>query len=411
MNTETVKVTCQTKDYLPLDRLTPFQGELKSLSKDAFAKLKKSILKHGITFPVFVWKQNGSNNILDGTQRDRVLAAMAKEGYDIPPVPVVYVDAKDAKEAKEKILLLSSQYGRMDDESLHEFIELAELDFKELKDLIDLPQLNLDKFERSYYSEPVVEGPEPQFDKAEELRAKYGVELGQIWELGEHRLMCGDSTKDAVALLNGVVPKYGLHDPPYGIDVVGISATVGGAKPFGKGRIGFDGVVKANTYSAVIGDDKQFDPAQLLAASEYCFLWGANYYADKLPPMKGWVVWDKKGRDDWRDTFSDCELAWTNIKTVTRIFRHVWLGMVQEGEREKRVHPTQKPANLYQKIISELFKEDGVIIDYYLGSGTTLIACEQLNRKCYAMEISEAYTAVAIQRWVDLTGGEAKLLR
>ncbi len=256
------------------------------------------------------------------------------------------------------------------------------------------------------------DGPDPQLDKAEALREHYGVELGQIWQLGKHRLMCGDSTKgeDVNRLLDGSTPKYGLHDPPYGIEVVGCSGTVGAGKPFGKGRIGFDGVVKANAYYPVRGDDKPFDPEYLLTASEFCFLWGANYYADKLPPMKGWIVWDKKGREEWRDTFSDCELAWTNLKSVTRIFRHTWLGMVQEGEREARVHPTQKPVLLYQKIISELFSEDGEIIDFYLGSGTTLVACERLGRRCLAAEISPAYVAVAIQRWVDLTGKEPKIL-
>ena len=254
--------------------------------------------------------------------------------------------------------------------------------------------------------------PGPQVDRAAELQAKWGTALGQVWALGEHRLVCGDCTDPAVvaAVMQGERARYGLHDPPYGINVVGLSGSDGAGKPYGKGAIGFDGVVKVNTYAPVLGDDKPFDPTPLLHLSEFLVLWGANYYADKLPPMKGWLVWDKKGREDWRDTFSDCELAWTNIKTVTRIFRHVWLGMVQEGEREERVHPTQKPVALYEKIMRELFTQEGVVIDCYAGSSPVLLACERLGRKCRAVELSPAYVAVTLQRWADMTGQMPRLL-
>ncbi len=206
--------------------------------------------------------------------------------------------------------------------------------------------------------------------------------------------------------------RYGMHDPPYGINVVGVSATIGGDKPFGKetGSIGFHGVVKTNVYRPIEGDDKPFDPTQLLPHAKDNILWGANYYADKLEPKKGWIVWDKKGREDWRDNFSDCELAWSSLPIVTRIFRHTWMGMVQEGQREKRVHPTQKPVQLFVKIMGEVFKEDGVIIDFYLGSGTTLIAAHQLNRVCYGIELDPSYVSVCLQRYLDLTGDQPHLL-
>ena len=193
-----------------------------------------------------------------------------------------------------------------------------------------------------------------------------------------------------------------MHDPPYGIDVVGCAADSGGTKGFGK--IGFSGKVKVNHYAPIVGDDRPFDPSHLLTASKYSVLWGGNYFADKLPPMKGWLVWDKKGREEWRDNFSDCELAWSNIPSVTRIFRHTWLGMVQEGERELRMHPTQKPVALFEKIISELFVDGDVVIDFYSGSGPTILACERLGRKCRAIEISPAYVAVALERWSVATG-------
>lgn len=239
--------------------------------------------------------------------------------------------------------------------------------------------------------------------RANVLAEEWQTAVGQIWQMGAHRLVIGDCTDPDVldVLLEGRQPKYGIHDPPYGIDVVSATDS-GGAKGFGK--IGFTGVVPVNQYAPVVGDNEPFDPAHLLGASEHTILWGANYYADKLPPMKGWLVWDKKGREDWRDNFSDCELAWSNLKTVTRIYRHTWMGMVQEGQRETRYHPTQKPALLYEKIIEDLCEEEGLVVDFYAGSGPTVIACERLGRPCAVTEITREYAAVILHRWATLTG-------
>src|SRR6266496_436166 len=114
----TVKINCKAAIEIALKDLTPLQGELKELTDANFEKLKQSILKHGITFPLFVWQSEGENYILDGTQRDRVLKRMAEEGYEIPPLPCALIEAKNRKEAAEKILLISSQYGRVTDEGL-----------------------------------------------------------------------------------------------------------------------------------------------------------------------------------------------------------------------------------------------------------------------------------------------------
>jgi hypothetical protein len=116
-----VSVQCQAAVNLKLADLTPLQGDLKELSDASSEKLKQSILKHGITFPFFIWESEGMNYILDGTQRDRVLRQMADAGYEVPPLPCALIQAKNRKEAAEKILLISSQYGKMSNNSLHDF--------------------------------------------------------------------------------------------------------------------------------------------------------------------------------------------------------------------------------------------------------------------------------------------------
>jgi ParB-like nuclease domain len=153
-STEKIEIHCTAAIDLDLSQLTPLQGGLKELSDANFEKLKRSILKHGITFPFFVWQSEGENFILDGTQRDRVLKRMAEEGYGVPSLPCALIQAKNRKEAAEKILLISSQYGRVTDEGLYEFLSTNDLDFGELEPLLELPALDLDEFKEGWMTEP-----------------------------------------------------------------------------------------------------------------------------------------------------------------------------------------------------------------------------------------------------------------
>lgn len=156
-NSETdlfVEITCEGSRWIKLDDLVPFQGDLKTLSKMDFDKGTKSLKKHGFTFPFFVWENKGKLMVLDGHQRDRILKQHRSEGKKLPDkFPAVGVRAKSEKEAKEKILLLSSQYGKYSYDSVYEFIEQSDLDFSDLSELIDLPQIDLEKFALSYYQD------------------------------------------------------------------------------------------------------------------------------------------------------------------------------------------------------------------------------------------------------------------
>lgn len=136
-----------------MSELEPLQGNLKSLSEGDYGKLKKSLLKYGIAFPLFVWQRDGKTFTVDGHQRDRVLRKMREEGYEVPKVPVDWIDAKNREEAAEKVLLLASQYGKMTNDSLYEFLEAESLDFASLKEVVELPQIDLAAFERGYMPE------------------------------------------------------------------------------------------------------------------------------------------------------------------------------------------------------------------------------------------------------------------
>ena len=128
----TIEIKCETKDSLNIAEMTELQGTLKQRTDIDYDKFKLSIIKYGFSFPFFVWNDGKKNYILDGHGRFATLCKMQKDGYDIPDLPVVYVDCKDKNEAKQKLLRLNSQYGHMIKESVLEFCSDIEINFDEI---------------------------------------------------------------------------------------------------------------------------------------------------------------------------------------------------------------------------------------------------------------------------------------
>jgi DNA modification methylase len=226
---------------------------------------------------------------------------------------------------------------------------------------------------------------------------------GDIYQLGRHRLMCGDSTSiNAVEkLLDDAKVDMVYTDPPYGIAIVGKGGHVGGGK-----------LAKVGTYAPVAGDesiDVAIEAIQVINTlkAKVEIIWGGNYYASHLNNSSCWIVWDKENTGN----FADAELAWTNQNTAVRIFKHMWNGMLKSSERgEKRVHPTQKPVALAEWCLDEYGNESKTVLDLFCGSGSTLIACEIKKKSGYMMELSPHYCDVIVKRWEDFTGKKAELL-
>jgi DNA modification methylase len=246
------------------------------------------------------------------------------------------------------------------------------------------------------------EPPEPQIDKADELRQEYGVEVGQLWALGDHRLICGDCTDKEVVnrVMGGERSLLYLSDPPYGINRdVGFT---------GSGGFSGKGPIPRRQYGDV-WDKKRPDKDTFfmhLSNTKSAIIFGGNYFADILPKSTHWIVWDKLNT---MPSYGDCELLWTNInrQSVKKI-TYKYNGAI--GKEKNRFHPTQKPVGLLSDILNEYSSENEIVLDCYLGSGTTLIACEQLNRQCRAIELEPKYVGVTIKRWEELTGEKAVLL-
>ena len=191
-------------------------------------------------------------------------------------------------------------------------------------------------------------------------------------------------------------------DPPYGIDVVKDN------------KVGADfGVAKKGIYSKVISDDttetaKEFYDKCVELKMENFIIFGGNYFTNFLPFSDGWLIWNKRGDTGIRNTFADGEMAWCSFHTPIRLYHQLWNGMIREGEKDKRVHPTQKPIRMLSEIIKDHVKGD-VIYDGFLGSGSILLASEQQGKKCYGMELDPKYCDVIVKRWEDFTGKKAHL--
>ena len=183
-----------------------------------------------------------------------------------------------------------------------------------------------------------------------------------------------------------------VTDPPYGIALQTNYASRKRAA-----------LAACNDFPPITGDNKPFDPRSLLAFP-VVVLFGANYYADKLPPSGGWVVWDKlnglNSKRDWVfNDNSDCELIWTNKGNAARLIPHRWMGAMKESEsNERRVHPTQKPVALMAVLIERYTQPGDLILDPLCGSGTTGVACVQTGRRFIGIEIDPGYADIARAR-------------
>jgi site-specific DNA-methyltransferase (adenine-specific) len=191
--------------------------------------------------------------------------------------------------------------------------------------------------------------------------------------------------RDVLPFLSGV--DLILADPPYGVSL---------NTEYRKSQRGV--LAGANDYPRIRGDDQPFDPAPFL---DYpgVVLWGANYYADKLPPRGSWLVWDKRDGSGFNDQ-ADAELAWVSgvSGTVPRLFTHRWNGMIKASEKDqRRLHPSQKPVALMGWCLS-FFSNARFVVDPFMGSGPTLRACKDRLIRCVGIEIEEAYCERAAQR-------------
>ena len=418
---KTISIKCETKDYLDWHNITEFQGGLKIRDEADIEKAKTSILKYGWSFPFFVWVSGKTNYCLDGHARIKVLKALEEEGYLIPELPVVYIQAKNKTEAKQKLLRLNSNFGHFTKESVLEFAEDIDLNFDE----IALPDTTIDFTDQSgEVAETEGDDEAPEVDEKSEPVSK----RGEMYELGNSILMCGDSTdaEDVARLMGGEKADVIFCDPPYGMGLDTDYSSMKNKLEFAEGK----NIKNGKKYAQGIVDD--FKPELITTIFEnfgYCkeiFLWGADYFAEMLEDKNNgsWVVWDKRAsaendleKDESADKmYGSCfELCWSKNKHKRDIARVKWAGVfgTEKEFDHKRYHPTQKPIKLIEWFMTRYARGGQLVVDLYGGSGSTLIGCEKNGLRCRTMEldphycdvIRKRYTIFAKQNGLKLTSG------
>lgn len=400
--------------------LQPLQGDLKDLSKKNYAKLKKSFESKGMFVPIFVWDHEGKYKILDGHGRERLFSTEKPvftrgDGSETHEVPCLIIQAGNLKDAKEKLLIISSQYQEMTVEGFQEFTFDLDVDF--MKDTMPFDDLlkGLDGADSTTTGED-----DPEIDVPDEPVTK----RGDLWQLGEHLLLCADaSDPEAVAALMGdEKANLVFTDPPY---------NAGGNLKSGKYL--YQGTSsEAMQELAEVEWDKDFQVEPVLktletAIGEDCsvYICTSHFLAGKIWEwmaenftMSGYNVWVKPNP---MPSLKKRHWTWaTELICYASRGKHTFnfpaqghaLSFWEFRNRDgKRIHPTQKPISVPEHAIKHSSIPGSVVLDLFGGSGTTLISCEVQGRKCRMMEISEAYCDAIIFRWEAMTKGKAKLIK
>jgi len=370
---------------VPIEKIIPNEKNNNKHSKEQKQRAHKIFDAQGFRSPLLI--SNRTGKLVAGHLRLEV----AKE-KGVKELPCMFQDF-DSEEQEYQHLTADNALASW-----------SELDLSQINtDILELGPFDIDLLGIKDFTIEPIEKFEPQTDEDEVPEIAHPItRKGDIWLLGNHRLMCGDSTMidDVEKLMNGEKADMVFTDPPYGISV-----KMNNSKSY-----------NPETSVEILGD-KTTDVA--VQSFEICSMmnipmifWGANHYAydAKLPNSKCWIAWNKQESNNHIDQ-ADCELAWTNINSPARQFHHLWAGFRRDSEKgEKRVHPTQKPAELIVEIISHFKKiKSDKILDLFGGSGSTLIACEKMNKISFNMELDEKYCDVIINRWQNYTGKKATL--
>lgn len=375
------------EQILKLSEIMPYENNARKNDK-AVKDVAESIKQCGYIAPIIV---DENNVILAGHTRYKALKKLGYKEVTVRKVTGL------TEEQKRKYRLLDNKTN-----------ELAEWDFEKLKDEID--GLDFSEFDIDWGIEEdteaisVIEDAPIEIDNTCEPVTK----LGDIWQLGEHRLMCGDST-DALninLLMDGKTADMIFTDPPYGYEYQSNMRT------------------KSKKFDVLKNDDKilEFMPAIKDICKGFIFICTTWKVIDKWLPLfnkyydlTNMIIWDKGGGGigDLEHTFStDYEIILCSnngAKITGKRIGSVW--NVPKDNASDYVHATQKPVKLSAIAIENTTNKNGVVLDIFGGSGSTLIACEQLDRTCYMMELDPKYCDVIVKRWENFTGKKAIKLK
>ena len=383
----------------------------------------KNALKKGWSFPIILWQGHGY--VIDGAGRRKAVEELVKEGYTFDGIPYVEIEAKDLAEAKQKALEVSSQFGDITKASFLDFMG-------DDMDAVDWGSIALDVEYDDFLNEP-----DSEDDEVPEVPFEAQSQRGDIYILGEHRILCGDSTDatDLATLMDGHKADVVFTDPPYNVDYKGAGTNTkegilndkmddekflafltdtflmmkGNIKE-GAGCYVFHSHKTAYTFEEALKANNFIIDTQLIWNKPSAGL-GMNDYRTKHEPFfycylsKDHVFYgDRTGTTVWKipeDPQKALEWFKKELEKQEGGVGTVWT--MKRANVAEYVHPTQKPVELPMKALHNSSKKGDIVLDLFLGSGSTLIAAEKSGRACYGMELDPRFVDVVIERWLQFT--------
>lgn len=388
--------TMRRYENVKIEKLIPYRNNARTHSDEQVEKIAKSMREFGFINPVLV---DGKFNIIAG--HGRVLGA---KKLGMKEVPCLFIE--DLTEEQKRAYIIAD--NRLAEDAGWDK-EMLKIELEELQNLnfdISLTGFEMDDFDFGMDETEVIED---EFDETvpEEPKSK----KGEIYKLGKHYLMCGDSTdiNDVEKLMNGAKVDLFLTDPPYNVDYQG-----------GTGLTIQNDNMDEDTFREFL-KVSFFNANTVMKEGAVFYIWHADsegYNFRGACHDIGWkvrqcLIWCKNtlvmGRQDYHWKHEPCLYGWKEGAS------HLWASdrrqtTVLEFDRPSvsKEHPTMKPVGLFDYLIKNNTKKDDVVLDLFAGSGTTVIACEQNGRVAYSMELDPRYVDVIIARWEKLTGEQAE---
>jgi DNA modification methylase len=409
---------------------------LKEWEDEAVVKLKNSLLENQFVMPFNVWQEKDVIWILDGHHRQKALELLIAEGINVPDLlPATFVLCDNIQQAAELVLVYTSQYAKITQQGLFDFGQKFELDFTKLNRFIDLPDFSIDRFEQKFDIFGVQDLAEAEEEIPEVTEANLIVKFGDKFQLGNHFIICGDSTKLETfeTLMQGKKAQIILTDPPYNLPY----------KEFG-GK----GSVQHENFAMGAGEMSNTEFVEFLASymkncvvhsldgSIHCHwmdfrhVWHVCEAANKAetyqtPEPKQICVWNKSVGANSSFYWAKHEFCIifkhgtakhkSHLELADRIRYNVWdfrsANDFGNPDRERRGsesgigvlanHPTPKPTDMLAQAILDLTDVDDIVLDCFLGSGSTLISAEQTDRICYGIEYEPKYIQSTILRYYN----------
>lgn len=377
-NKKSISITCDGQVYLGMDELVELQGELKSLSDEAYSRLKRSVLRFGFSFPVFYVELDGKNYILDAHQRIRTLKRMMSEdGYTIGKLPCSRIHAKDKIEAKEKLLALNSGYGRMETEGLHDFLKEDNIDIESIEDYFNPTEFDIEdykiefEFDDLMEEEEVVADDSGKNDNSEEKKSNIDndykfvgkIKKGDVITIGKSIVVCGSG-------LNAI-------------------------NKVSKGKIADIAVINAfvdNDYSLL--DSDIFLKKWVVVSSRWQFLgrW-MNHGTEALGEPVSLLVWEKSNLKDFSGQFA------LNMETSLLFGAGCKL---RAGMQPKALIQASNKAEYQEFVLNAL--PDGSILSINGGVDDILITAFNTDRECQLVEANPETLERAIHNLLSYTG-------